>query len=188
MSSMKKLISALIIIVCCLGLLTGCEQDNVPKTNNPSSTTTDKDKQAIQAVDKKIILYRVPTDGSLTLLAERKTIKVKSNELEWVTLKALVETLPEDKKMQNVFPKGTKVLGLSIKDGIATVNFSKEFIKKTEGEYASLMMVNAVVNTMTEYPEIKKVQILANGEKIIVLGQIDLEEPLSRNESFIKKN
>jgi spore germination protein GerM len=120
-------------------------------------------------------------------LPETKTINVTENNFVLATLKALVETSPQDKTMQNVFPKGTKVLGVNVKNGIATVNFSKEFTTKTDGEYTTLLMVNAVVNTLTQYPEIKKVQFLAEGEKIEVLGQVDLAEPLSRNETFIKK-
>lgn len=186
MNSIKKLTTALVMF-CCLALVAGCAQNSAPNITQPGSTVTDKDKNIHKMVDKKVVLYRVPTDGSPYLLAESKTIKVANNDVALATVKALVETLPADKKMQNVFPKGTKVLGVSVQDGIATVNFSKEFTKKPEGEYASLMMVNAVVNTLTQYPEIKKVRILSAGQKIVVLGQMDLEEPLARNESFIKK-
>ncbi|MDD4320563.1 MAG: GerMN domain-containing protein [Acidaminococcaceae bacterium] len=186
MNSIKKLTTALVIF-CCLALVSGCAQNSAPNITKPGSTATDKNKKTQKMVDKKVVLYRVPTDGSPYLLAESKIIKVTNNDFALATVKALVETLPADRKMQNVFPKGTKVLGVSVQDGIATVNFSKEFTKKTEGEYASLMMVNAVVNTLTQYPEIKKVRILAAGQKIVVLGQMDLEEPLARNESFIKK-
>lgn len=186
MQYVKKLTTAFMIL-CCLAFVTGCTKNVNPNVTNPSSTVTDKNKSPQNTVDKKVILYRVPTDGSSYLLAETKTIKVTNNDVALATLKALVETLPADKNMQNVFPKGTKVLSVKVQDGIATVNFSKEFIKKTEGEYASLMMVNAVVNTLTQYSEIKKVRILADGQKIVVLGQMDMEEPLARNESFIKK-
>jgi len=183
----KKLIPTLIVMLFCLFLVSGCEPTVSPNTTNPSASSTVKNNNVKPTVDKKIVLYRVPTDGTQYLLPETKSIKVAENDFALATLKALVETLPNDKTMQNIFPKGTKVLGVDVKNGIAVVNFSKEFAAKTEGEYATVMMVNAVVNTLTQYPEIKKVRILVEGRKIEVLGQMDLEEPLSRNETFIKK-
>ena len=48
-------------------------------------------------------------------------------------------------------------------------------------------MVNAIVATLTEVPGVKKVQILVEGQKITTLnGHLDLEEPLERNDSFLK--
>ena len=183
----KRLIPTLIAMLFCLVLVSGCEQSTSPNTTKPTTPSTDTTNNVKPIVDKKVVLYRVPTDGTQYLLAETKTIKVTENNFALSTVKALVETSPKDTTMENVFPKGTKVLGVKVENGLATVNFSKEFITKTEGEYSTLMMVNAVVNTLTQYPNIKKVQLLSEGKKIIVLGQMDLEEPLSRNETFIKK-
>ena len=184
----KRLIPTLIAMLFCLLLVSGCDQNNAPNTTNPTAPSTNQTDNVKPVVDKKVVLYRVPADGTQYLLPETKTIKVTDNNSVLATLKALVETAPQDDTMENVFPKGTKVLGVTVENGLATVNFNKEFTTRTDGEYTTVMMVNAVVNTLTQYPNIKKVQFLAEGKKIIVLGQMDLEEPLSRNETFIKKN
>ncbi len=49
------------------------------------------------------------------------------------------------------------------------------------------MMVYAVVNTLTEFKDVKKVEFLVDGKPVEVLGQMDLSDPLSREESFLVK-
>lgn len=51
-----------------------------------------------------------------------------------------------------------------------------------------MMLCYAITNTLTEFPEIKKVQILVEGKKVITLsGHMDLEDPLTRNKSLLTK-
>lgn len=60
-----------------------------------------------------------------------------------------------------ILPKGTKVLGMTIKDGVATVDFSPEFKKyKAEDEQKIL---EAVTWALTEFEAVKEVNIWING-------------------------
>ncbi|WCN38513.1 GerMN domain-containing protein [Aneurinibacillus uraniidurans] len=66
-----------------------------------------------------------------------------------------------------VLPSGTKVLGITIKDGIATVDFSQEFKKyKAEDEQKIL---DAVTWAMTEFDSVKEVNIRINGHPLEVM-------------------
>jgi spore germination protein GerM len=78
---------------------------------------------------------------------------------------------------------------LKITDQIAYVDFSEEIRSKHPGGSAGeLMTLNSIVNSLTELPEIKKVQIMINGKKVDTLvGHADLSQPLGRDESIIKK-
>lgn len=89
--------------------------------------------------------------------------------------------------MDDVVPIGTKVLSLKIdKDGTAYADFSKELAKKGQGSYGELMLCYAITNTLTEFKEIKRVQILVEGKKRILLGShMDIEEPLERNKTLL---
>ena len=50
------------------------------------------------------------------------------------------------------------------------------------------MLTTAIANTLTEFPEIKKVQILVDGKKIASLkGHTDILDPLERNTTLLKK-
>jgi germination protein M len=50
------------------------------------------------------------------------------------------------------------------------------------------MTLYSLVNSLTEVPEIKQVQIQINGANLDSLaGHVDLTNPLTRDESLIKK-
>lgn len=173
-----------------LGMLGGCSQ--MPQTTNPQDAaqqkqTTEAGGKTAQA-EKEVVLYRLPTDGTQYFVVEKVKIKTAKGQEALDTLKALVSTKPgKGIKAANAFPQNTKVLGLTIKDGVAKADFSKELYKKGQGEYEITMLLYSVANTLTEFPEIKKVQFLREGKPVEVLGQMDLSEPLLRNKTFIKK-
>ena len=90
--------------------------------------------------------------------------------------------------MVSLFPKGTKIRTMKLENGIAYVDFSKEITNVPQGSYTELMLTTAIVNTLTEFPEIKKVQILIEGKKIASLkGHTDILDPLERNITLLKK-
>lgn len=100
---------------------------------------------------------------------------------------ALVTTKPQDAKMDDVVPIGTKVRSLKIEqDGTAYADFTCELAKKGQGSYGEMMLCYAITNTLTEFPEIKRVQILIEGKKAITLsGHMDIEDPLTRNTTLL---
>lgn len=136
-----------------------------------------------------LIVYRAASDGSEALIAEKVQVAKNSKPNPEQALIALCSTKPQNEKFANVIPVGTKVLGLTIEeDGTAVANFSKELGKRGQGSYDEMMAVYAIVNTLTEYPEIKQVQILIEGKKRVVLGShMDIEEPIKRNSTLFKK-
>jgi len=137
----------------------------------------------------EFIVYRPPADGSEILLAEK--IQMKNNDKS-VAENALIHLMTvkpvDDRAYQDCVPDNAKLLSLTVKDGIAYVDFSKEVSKKTMGSYEATMFMGAVVNTLTEFKEIKAVQILIEGQKkVMYCGVLDIEEPLTRNESLLPK-
>lgn len=69
------------------------------------------------------------------------------------------ELLPQG--FQAILPEGTKVLGMSIKEGVATVDFSKEFTKYNAKDEQKV--VDAITRALTEFSNIKNVTIWVNG-------------------------
>ena len=192
MYATKKILTGLGVVLICLGFLAGCTPQNKKTAAKPAlpakqeqSTPTKNGKPIIT---KEQIIYRMPKDGSQFLLPEKVNIKTTAGSEALDTLKTLVGTKPTARlQAANAFPEKTRVLSVDVKDGIARANFSKEILQKGRGDYAQVMMIYSIVNTLTEMPSIKKVQILAEGKKIVVLGQMDLEDPLPRNTSFLRK-
>ena len=70
----------------------------------------------------------------------------------------------------------------------ATADFNQNFASRGQGSYNERMMVNAVVCTLTEFPEIKKVKFLVDGKDIdTISGHMDLLDPMTRNPDVLKK-
>lgn len=179
---MKKLILALLLLVSLAAC--GC-MDNAEKKPAPNGSPV----QAHEVKQISFIVYRAAADGSEKLLPEKFTMEDNGKSLPENALNALVTTKPQDASMDDVVPIGTKVLGLKIDDnGVAYADFSKELAKRGQGSYGEFMLTYAIVNTLTEFPEIKKVQILVEGKEIVSLsGHMDLSDPLMRNESLLQK-
>lgn len=168
-----KFLLAPLLILCFLA--SGCTS---PKT---------QEKQVAQPVkEQSFVVYRVTGSEQGYLVPEKYTIKDNGKPIAENALRTLVESKPQNSKLINIFPADTKVLGLNIKDGIAAADFSKEIKKIGGGSYRELMLTGAIVNTLTEFPEIKKVQILVEGKKIVSLnGHMDLTDPLARDISLL---
>jgi spore germination protein GerM len=98
---------------------------------------------------------------------------------------------PESKDKISLIPEGTKVLSISIQNGVAEVNLSKEFKEKYPlGSASENILIYSIVNTLTEFPSIKKVHFLVEGKPLEVTGSnYDLANTyFERNESMIKKD
>lgn len=164
-------------------LLGGC---GAAQTTNPDApkngqTVAQQDQKAGQAKNGQFTIYRAGKKGKLTA----STVNVGGNrdQLPLKLLKELVEKRPEG---DTTFPKGLKVNKVTVKDKVATVDFSKEF-RTRRGDQDTLLMLYAIVDTLTELPEIQSVRFTSAGKKVTVLGGQDLDSPLKRNKSYIAK-
>ena len=85
-------------------------------------------------------------------------------------------------------PPETKLLGIRVEDGICYVDFSSELRDNHwGGTTGESLTIAAIVNTLTEFSSIDKVQILIEGEKGATIGgHVILDEPVSRMSKMIK--
>jgi spore germination protein GerM len=72
--------------------------------------------------------------------------------------------------MYTNIPDGTRVLGLTIRDGIATVNLSKEF-DGGGGSATMLGRLAQVVYTLTQFPTVTGVQFQVDGQPMVVFNE-----------------
>ena len=70
---------------------------------------------------------------------------------------------------------------------MAVVNLSKEIYNIEAGSYTEMMLTSAITNTLTEFPEIKKVNFLIEGEKKASIKHIDLMDAFERDTDIIAK-
>ena len=123
-------------------------------------------------------------DQTVSLVPERRqyNLKNKQERPEWV-LNQLIQG-PKRRELQRAIPKGTKLLSVSIEDGVAYVNFSEEFKSKHQGGLVpEAQTIDSIFLTLTQpmLGHIKKVQFLVEGEKLhSFAGYTDFDEPISQ--------
>lgn len=161
-------------------IFAGCAQKTVEQT------------AADDPGNKKVILYFGDAEA-MYLVPEIREIQIEESSNNTVQVaEAIVKELiagPADKNLTPSMPAEARLLSLKIEDQTAYVDFSEELRSKHPGgSSGESITVNSLVDSLTELKEIQKVQILINGHKVDTLvGHADLTQPLTRDESMIKK-
>jgi spore germination protein GerM len=85
-------------------------------------------------------------------------------------------------------PAGTQVQSINIKtDGTCVVDLTGSVANAKFTPRQEAMAVDALVDTLTEFPAVKQVQILVNGGvQDTLAGHIPIDQPLLRNLTFVK--
>ncbi len=80
-------------------------------------------------------------------------------------------------------PAGSHLLGLSIADGVATVDLSREF-ESGGGSASVFIRLGQVVYTLTQFPTVQSVRFLIEGSPVPVFSSegIVLDRPVSRSD------
>jgi hypothetical protein len=87
----------------------------------------------------------------------------------------------DERFLSSAIPAGTRLLGLSIKDGVATVDLSAEF-ESGGGSASAMIRLGQVVFTLTQFPTVDSVLFQIEGEPVTVFGSegIVLGGPVGR--------
>ncbi|MDO4203579.1 MAG: GerMN domain-containing protein [Selenomonadaceae bacterium] len=189
--SMKQHLKSCLVLVFVLMLslvLTGCDdtkkaQDKSAGVGSGTAVKKEKNKPETQ---QEVTVY-FPDNMGEKLLPVKLKIKGEAPAREMVGL--LLQGPGEKERaagMSRAFPKGVKLLGVTVKDKLAKVDFSKELTENFRGgSTGELMLAASLVNTLTGNPEIKKVKILVEGKEVESLsGHLDLTEPMERFKDF----
>lgn len=185
----KTIYSVSVFLLCFLILcVSGCGNtrsslDNHEEATSGIETQTGAKDQAISKTagsSVEIKLYYPDADGR-KLVAEKRSINTDQEDKYTASMHALLSGTRK-KGSVNVIPAGTNLQSIDVSNGLATVSFSKDLGRKTTGGSTSeKMIVGSIVNTLTEFPEVKRVRILINHKSIDTLnGHMDLSEPFSR--------
>lgn len=165
-----------------------------PTTNPPSTATTppstsgtnaDNTKPATPTTSVKVTVY-FPTTDATGLVPVDRTVTVTNQDV----IPALFKEFSNPPSgLVAPLPKGTELLGAKIKDGVATINLSKNFRNNFEGgATGEEMILYSIVNSLTSLPDVQSVEFLLEGEQTVaILGSLDTSTPVKRNESLILK-
>ncbi len=152
-------------------------QDSAP-------TAADSTGQANKQQKVNVVLYFSDQNGDY-LVAEKRAIAFVPG-LARATVQELIKG-PEGKGFSRTIPEETKLLDINIDSGLCTVDLSKEFRDNHwGGSSGEILTVYSLVNTLTQFPTVEKVEILVEGQRIDTLaGHMDLSVPVSRNPQII---
>lgn len=145
-------------------------------------------------IKNQTLEYIYPNDLEVIYLLDESNYlsrtKISANNKDNISKSTdLIESLTIDGKKKEIIkngfkaliPKGTKLLNLSLKEKILTIDFSEEFNNVKE-EYEE-KMIEALTYTLTSVEGIDKIEILINGKKLTKLpnSKKELPEYLDKN-------
>ena len=147
--------------------------------------TTSEFKEILSYIEKEEIpIFLV---DSMEYIA--RTSIVKESETTEELIEEVIDSLTIGSEKSNyirdgfkgIIPKNTKVLDTTLEGNILTINFSKEFLNVSKSDEEK--MLEALTYSLLEIPEIKKISILVEGEKLKNLpnSKKKLPEFLDRN-------
>jgi len=179
-------------------MVAGCDQGQGAGTSSGSSGTVTavQEKQEVKAEkqEKKqaepqevtTSVYYPNADGTKLIAVKRKITAVSAEDKYAAAIKSLMQGTKE-KNQSVIIPKQAKLRSVKLEGGVAKVDFSKDLVKHfVGGSTGEEMLVGSIVNTLTEFPEVKQVQILIEGSPVeTIAGHMDLSTPLSRMKDLL---
>jgi germination protein M len=131
-----------------------------------SKDEKDKETETESASNEKTIKVSLffPTTDNSALRKEEREIRVVDGAILKASVLALADG-PKTAGLRNPIPEGTELLGISIKDKVAVVDFSEEFLHTSGLEEITARL--SVVNTLTQISGIEKVRLRIEGEDMI---------------------
>jgi germination protein M len=148
-----------------------------PSATPPPSQTPPEGTTVVRAY-----FYYESVPGSSGLVAILREVPA-TKAVATAAMAALLEGPNENESgaMSSAIPADTKLLGLTIKDGVATVDLSSEF-ESGAGSASATIRLGQVVYTLTQFPTVKSVVFQVDGRTVTVFGSegIVLDGPVGR--------
>ena len=157
------------------------EESTTTSTSEASETTT----TTTSAPEEETMKVRVYYSRDEKISAHARVLP-KTDAVGAAAMKALLEGPTAVEKEAGVvsnIPEGTTFLGLTIDDGIATVDLSKEYASGG-GSLSMAMRLAEVVFTLTQFPTVQGVNFMLDGEPVEVFGGegLILDHPVDRTD------
>ena len=152
-----------------------------PDKKDENTTKVEKPSMPENGVKSMQVTVYYPDQAGMSLVAVKREIKFENESQKYIeAVNCLMDTPEED--LTKIFPKGAKIKSINLKGDIAVVDLdgsiTKNFVGGSTGEE---FLINSVVETLTEFNEVKQVQFLIDGHEVETLaGHMDLSEPLKR--------
>jgi hypothetical protein len=170
MRAMATRAATIVVTILCVAVAAGCESDEAtsPETSPPLAETT----------SAAVYFLR---DGKIAPV--RRTI-LETPHPELAAVSALLEGPTDDEAAEGLvtaIPETTEVTGVSVKDGVATVDLSGDF-DDGGGSASMLGRVAQIVATLTRFEGVERVAFELDGKKVESIGGegVVVDPPIGR--------
>ena len=173
MKRASRIVAIVVVIAACVGLGAYLVMNRQPPPAPPPKPQV---KAPVKEM-RKVKFYQVAVESNEPKLRPtEKDVEAGKNPAE-DSLLGLIEQ-GDASGLANPIPKGTRLLGFKVRKGLATVNLSREFRDNfAGGSEAEGLTIGAILRTLAQFPEIKRVQFLVEGKPLDTLGHLDLSGP-----------
>jgi len=166
-------------------------QRPAPQTTQPAQTTQPRPAAPVQPTpappvqtrDRAIYYTNVGSDGQILQSRVTRRIPVSESPMQDAlnVLLAGPHTDEVGRGILNLIPQNTRLLSASVRGNTAYLSFSEDFLFNTFGVEGYVAQLRQVVWTVTEFQNVRDVQILVEGRRLDYLGEgIWIGSPISR--------
>lgn len=154
----------------------------LPPASDKQSTLSDP---AIKQRQSSLFFVKIEDDGVISRREVKRTIAASDSPLT-DAITALLAGPSEGEirsGLVSLIPRGTKLLGISVRGSTAIIDLSDAFMYNHYGVEGYSAQLKQVVYTATSFSSIQDVQILIEGQQKEYLGGegVYIGKPLSRN-------
>ena len=152
------------VIVILVAALTGYWHFSGKTANKPDNTAGDasKTQAVIQSMDIAVYYLRY-TEKDAYLVREIHRVPYTEDGPK-AAVNELINGTPLTTGSVKVLPSNTRLLDIKVVEGKATVNFSSDVLDANTGSSGEALGIQSIVNTLTEFPQIKEVMFQVEGK------------------------
>ena len=137
----------------------------------------------VQTRDRNVYFTHVGSDGQIIQSKVTRKIPASDSPMQ-DSLNELLKgpsSAELSKGIVNLIPKGTRLVSAAVRGNTAYINFSEDFLFNTFGVEGYVAQLRQIVWTVTEFQNVKDVQILIEGRRLDYLGEgIYIGSPINR--------
>lgn len=157
---------------------TPATQTTAPGTQTPAATAPQT-----QTRERAVYFTQIDRDGQI--LQSRVTRRIPVSDSPMMDVLNLLFTGPSADELNrgilNLIPANTRILSATVRGNTAYISFSEDFMFNTFGVEGYIAQLRQIVWTVTEFQNVRDVQILIEGRRLDYLGEgIWIGSPINR--------
>lgn len=160
---------------------TEVKEENMTEVENTDDKSAEIKEETSSQNNNKAYLMEISVyasdDNATTLTKVVRTVPVVDKKVAAAALAELKAKDPQG-QYQPAVPESISFNGVSISDGLATVDFDNGGVSL--GSAGESMFIESVVLTLTEFPTVQRVRFTLNGQVVESIGHMTLDKEFTR--------